>query len=162
MIAIPRGKYLGKASERSAEGEAEHFIRCLAYGGWMDCRNLAQVFDPKGPLPHPAQIDRNDRGPVETQLSRPKGPRPRDVRLAHEGEQARRACRLPRQPAVFGVSRPEPYGWRWAPEQPNSVKSPSMSPTTIALEERVADARKASGRSRTASASFSLRFQRAA
>jgi hypothetical protein len=48
MIAIPRGKYLGKASERSAEGEAEHFIRCLACGGWMDCRDLAQVFDPKG------------------------------------------------------------------------------------------------------------------
>jgi len=35
--------------------EAEHFIRCPACGGWIDCRDLAQVVEHEGPLPHPAQ-----------------------------------------------------------------------------------------------------------
>jgi hypothetical protein len=32
--------------------EAEHFIRCPACGGWIDCRDL------EGPLPHPPQDQR--------------------------------------------------------------------------------------------------------
>ena len=43
---IPRGRY---------RGEREHFIRCPACGGWIDCRDLACVFEHEGPLPHPAQ-----------------------------------------------------------------------------------------------------------
>ncbi len=32
-----------------------HFIRCPACDGWIDCRDLACVFEHEGPLPHPAQ-----------------------------------------------------------------------------------------------------------
>jgi len=35
--------------------EAEHFIRCTACGGWMNCRDLGQVFEHEGPFSHPAQ-----------------------------------------------------------------------------------------------------------
>ena len=35
--------------------ESEHFIKCGACGGWVDCRDLGQVFDHEGPLPHPKQ-----------------------------------------------------------------------------------------------------------
>jgi hypothetical protein len=52
---IPRGKYLGKPVGPPATAEAEHFVRCPTCGGWMDCRDLAQVFEHEGPLPHPAQ-----------------------------------------------------------------------------------------------------------
>jgi uncharacterized C2H2 Zn-finger protein len=41
--------------EALAVGEAEHFVRCPACGGWIDCRDLAQVFEHEGPLPRPAQ-----------------------------------------------------------------------------------------------------------
>ena len=30
-------------------------IRCPACGGWIDGRDLGQVFEHEGPLPHPAQ-----------------------------------------------------------------------------------------------------------
>ena len=35
--------------------EAERLYRCPACGGWLDCRDLGQVFDHEGPLPHPAE-----------------------------------------------------------------------------------------------------------
>jgi hypothetical protein len=35
--------------------EAEHFIRCPACGGWIDCRDLGQALEHDGPLPHPTQ-----------------------------------------------------------------------------------------------------------
>jgi hypothetical protein len=38
-----------------AKSETEHFIRCPACGGWIECRDLGQVFEHEGPLPHPAQ-----------------------------------------------------------------------------------------------------------
>ncbi|MBB5051106.1 hypothetical protein HNQ36_001060 [Afipia massiliensis] len=49
---IPRGKYIGKRDGRPV-AEAEHFIKCAACGGWIDCRDLGAVFDHEGPLPHP-------------------------------------------------------------------------------------------------------------
>ena len=52
---IPRGKYLGERVGDPPAGEAEHFLRCPACGGWIDCRDLGQVFEHEGPLPHPAQ-----------------------------------------------------------------------------------------------------------
>ena len=55
MTGIPRGRYLGKRLGNPANNEAEHFIRCPACGGWIDCRDLGQVFEHEGPLPHPAQ-----------------------------------------------------------------------------------------------------------
>ena len=35
--------------------EAKHFIRCQSCGGWIDCRDLGQVFEHEGPLPHPTE-----------------------------------------------------------------------------------------------------------
>jgi hypothetical protein len=55
MTAFSRGKYLGRRVGAQAESDAEHFIRCPACGGWIDCRDLAQVFEHERPLPHPAQ-----------------------------------------------------------------------------------------------------------
>jgi hypothetical protein len=51
---ISRGKYIGKRLGQPAD-EAEHFIKCPGCGGWIDCRDLACVFDHEEPLPHPAQ-----------------------------------------------------------------------------------------------------------
>lgn len=49
-----RGKFIGKR-QGPPVNEAEHFIRCGACGGWIDCRDLGQVFKHEGPLPHPSQ-----------------------------------------------------------------------------------------------------------
>jgi hypothetical protein len=46
---VPRRAAWRRACER---GRA--FIRCPACSGWIDCRDLAQVFEHEGPLPHPA------------------------------------------------------------------------------------------------------------
>jgi hypothetical protein len=55
MIDIPRGKYIGERVGEPPAGDAEHFIKCEACGGWIDCRDLGQVLEHEGPLPHPAQ-----------------------------------------------------------------------------------------------------------
>jgi hypothetical protein len=52
---IPRGAIFGRRVGDPPKHEAEHFIRYPAFGGWIDCRDLAQVFEHEGPLPHPAQ-----------------------------------------------------------------------------------------------------------
>lgn len=52
---IPRGKYTGKPLGEPPADEAEHFIKCEACGGWIDCRDLGSVFDHEGPLPHPSE-----------------------------------------------------------------------------------------------------------
>jgi hypothetical protein len=52
---IPRGRYKGERVGQSVTDEAEHFILCPACGGWIDCRDLGQVFEHEGPLPHSAQ-----------------------------------------------------------------------------------------------------------
>ena len=52
---IQRGKYIGRLVGQTITDEAGHFIRCPGCGGWIDCRDLGQVFDHEGPLPHPAQ-----------------------------------------------------------------------------------------------------------
>jgi hypothetical protein len=44
-MMIPRGKYLGEHVGGPPKDEAEHFVRCSACGGWIDCRDLGQVFD---------------------------------------------------------------------------------------------------------------------
>ena len=54
-VVIPRGKYIGERLGEGPASEAEHFIKCPACGGWMDGRDLGQVFEHEGPLPHPAQ-----------------------------------------------------------------------------------------------------------
>jgi hypothetical protein len=52
---IPRGTCLGRPIGAQPRDEAEHFIRCPACDGWIDCRDLGQVFEHEGLLPHPAQ-----------------------------------------------------------------------------------------------------------
>jgi hypothetical protein len=52
---IPRGKYLGVRVGDPPKHEADYFIRCPACNGWIDCRDLCQVVEHEGPLPHPAQ-----------------------------------------------------------------------------------------------------------
>jgi hypothetical protein len=52
---IRRGEILGERVDREVADEAEHFIRCPTCGGWVDMRDLAQVFEHEAPLPHPAQ-----------------------------------------------------------------------------------------------------------
>jgi hypothetical protein len=55
VTEILRGKYIGTRLGDPPASDAEHFIRCPACGGWIDCRDLGQVFEHEGPLPHPAQ-----------------------------------------------------------------------------------------------------------
>ena len=55
MTVPPRGKYIGTRIGPQSADEAEHFIQCEACGGWIDMRDLGQVFEHEGPLPHPAQ-----------------------------------------------------------------------------------------------------------
>jgi hypothetical protein len=55
MSDIPRGAIFGKRVGAPPADEAEHFIRCPACSGWIDCRDLGHVLDHEGPLPHPAQ-----------------------------------------------------------------------------------------------------------
>ena len=38
--APPRGKYIGEPLGDRPEDEADHFIRCPACDGWIDCRDL--------------------------------------------------------------------------------------------------------------------------
>lgn len=52
---IPRGQYIGKRIGGEPENETEHFIKCETCGGWIDMRDLAQVFEHQGPLPHRPQ-----------------------------------------------------------------------------------------------------------
>ena len=52
-----------KAGIEMGEAETKHFcpllwsrgIRCPDCSGWIDCRELAQVFEHEAPLPHPAK-----------------------------------------------------------------------------------------------------------
>jgi hypothetical protein len=54
MSDIPRGTIFGRRVGEAASNDAEHFIRCPACGGWIDCRDLGHVFEHEGPLPHTA------------------------------------------------------------------------------------------------------------
>jgi len=51
MIDIPRGNYNDKRVGGPPKDEVEHFMRFLACGGWVDCRDLRQVFEHDGPRP---------------------------------------------------------------------------------------------------------------
>jgi hypothetical protein len=55
MTTVPRGKIIGKRLGVEPANEAEHFIQCPTCGGWIDCRDLGQVLEHEGPLPHSAQ-----------------------------------------------------------------------------------------------------------
>ena len=48
MSEIPRGVIFGRRVDDPPKSEAEHFIRCPARDGWIDCRDLGQVFEHEG------------------------------------------------------------------------------------------------------------------
>ena len=52
---LRRGEIIGEQVDREVTSEAEHLVRCPDCGGYFDTRNLAQVIEHAGPLPHPAQ-----------------------------------------------------------------------------------------------------------
>jgi hypothetical protein len=65
MIEIARGKPLGERLGEGPASEAEHFLRCPACGGWIDCRDLGQVFEHEGGRCHTRhRTNRNDRRAV--------------------------------------------------------------------------------------------------
>jgi hypothetical protein len=55
IIEFPRGRYSSRRMGDPPKREAEYFYRCPVRSGWVDCRELGQVFDHEGPLPHPTQ-----------------------------------------------------------------------------------------------------------
>ena len=66
---VPRGKYLGKRIGDPPKDEAEHFIRCPACGGWVDCRDLVKCSSTKGRYPTLRRISRNKDGGTVVQQS---------------------------------------------------------------------------------------------
>jgi CRISPR/Cas system type I-B associated protein Csh2 (Cas7 group RAMP superfamily) len=54
-MTIRRGEIIGKRKGQQPKDVAEHFIQCPACDGWIDMRDLGQVFEHAGPLPHPGQ-----------------------------------------------------------------------------------------------------------
>jgi hypothetical protein len=49
-----RSEIIGQRVGGEPKDEA-NFIRCPECGGWIDMRDLGQVLEHQGPLPHPAQ-----------------------------------------------------------------------------------------------------------
>jgi hypothetical protein len=50
---LRRGEILGEVVGRNPATEADYFVRCPDCGGYIDIRDLAQVVEHAGPLPHP-------------------------------------------------------------------------------------------------------------
>ena len=55
---VRRGEIIGQRVDREVTLEAEHFMQCPKCAGYFDMRDLAQVFEHEGPLPHPVQDKR--------------------------------------------------------------------------------------------------------
>jgi hypothetical protein len=60
MVSIARSKILGTpedpiSGKRIDAADRDHFMKCPACGGWIDCRDLGMVLDHEAPLPHPGQ-----------------------------------------------------------------------------------------------------------
>ena len=54
VIDLPHGKYSGKRLGDQPKDEAEHFIRCPACCGWIDCRDLGMCSSTKDHFKNPA------------------------------------------------------------------------------------------------------------
>ena len=52
---LRRGQLIGKRVGGKPKSEAEHYMQCKACGGYFDMRDLGQVSEHEGPLPHPVQ-----------------------------------------------------------------------------------------------------------
>jgi hypothetical protein len=53
-VVVPRGRDIGKPLGAPPKDKTEHFIRCPAGGGWIDCRDLVQVFEHEGSFATPS------------------------------------------------------------------------------------------------------------
>lgn len=42
---IPKGVYIGERLDSEPVDESEHWMKCPACGGWLDMRDLGQVFE---------------------------------------------------------------------------------------------------------------------
>jgi hypothetical protein len=84
-MAVRRGQFIGERVDGEPDDEAEHLMRCPRCGGLVDMRDLGQVFEHEGPLPHPKQdqpqqleahgLKRNVRRPAAFTLrTRPRIP----------------------------------------------------------------------------------------
>lgn len=51
---LRRGEIIGQRVGGELKSEAEHYIKCPTCGTYVDMRDLAQVLEHDGPLPHPA------------------------------------------------------------------------------------------------------------
>lgn len=51
-IKVPKGVYIGKPRGEPAENERDHFTKCPGCGQWVDMRDLGDVFEHAGELPH--------------------------------------------------------------------------------------------------------------
>jgi len=58
-MAIKRGEIIGRLVGQEPKDEAEHFMLCPDCNGLFDCRDLGQVLEHAGPLPHPSQDQTN-------------------------------------------------------------------------------------------------------
>lgn len=52
---IRRGEHIGKRVGGEPADESEHFMKCETCGGFFDMRDLGNVLEHEGPLPHPGQ-----------------------------------------------------------------------------------------------------------
>ena len=46
---------MGKRVGAEPKSESDHYMKCPICGGYFDMRDLAQVLEHEGPLPHPVQ-----------------------------------------------------------------------------------------------------------
>lgn len=55
MTDVPKGKYIGKRVGPLPADEAEHFFKCEQCGGWVDMRDLGDVFAHEQPHTEPPE-----------------------------------------------------------------------------------------------------------
>lgn len=48
----PKGRYIGKPIDDLPDDERRHFMKCPGCGRWFDMRDLGQVAEHVGELPH--------------------------------------------------------------------------------------------------------------
>jgi hypothetical protein len=58
LKVIRGGKEIGDTVDRKPRGEPEHFTRCPTCGLMFDTRDLGQMLEHDGPLPHPSDRTR--------------------------------------------------------------------------------------------------------
>src|SRR4051812_48231623 len=64
VTKVPRGEYLGRLVGGPPKDEVEHFIKCPACDGWINCRNWSACSSTRVRCPTHPRISRNDRRSV--------------------------------------------------------------------------------------------------